>query len=161
MNERPRNIADVRAEQEAAKSQWSMAVREAILDVLRRSDEFHADDLASLGIPDQHRNMVGSQTAKLVNQKWIVEVGRRKSTQPGRNGAKSGVYKLTVLGRAEVNAGSPSLGMGDGVGINQPVPPASVDPGDDSSAVPFAAEESARLFELPPRRAFADSEEAA
>jgi hypothetical protein len=153
-------IAHVRAEQEAVKSQWSMAVREGILEALRRNGEFHADDLAPLGIPDQHRNIIGSQTAKLVNQQWIVEVGRRKSTQPGRNGAKSGVYKLTVLGRAKVSAGSPSCD-GNGGGSNQPAPPASVGTGDHSSAATStAAGESARLFELPSRSAITDAEAA-
>lgn len=48
-------IAAIRAEQEAAKDHWSGIVREGILDALRSSPEheFHADDLAPLGIPDE------------------------------------------------------------------------------------------------------------
>lgn len=97
-------IAEIRAEQEAAKSHWSMVVREGIIEALR-SGRFHADDLEPLGIPDEHRNIIGSQTAKLVNQKWMAECGRRKSTIPSRNGAKSNVYRLTEHGRRCIAGG--------------------------------------------------------
>ncbi len=108
-------IADVRALQDAAKAKWSSVVREAILRALRERGEFHADHLAPLGIPDQHRNIIGSQTAKLVNQGWMVECGRRKSTVPSRNGAKSNVYRFTELGRDKL------VGVGGGGAISGPV----------------------------------------
>lgn len=116
-------IAQIRADQEAAKSHWSGIVREAILHILRERREFHADDLANLGIPDEHKNIVGSQVARLVNQGWMVERGRRKSKLPSRNGAKSNVYQLTKAGVA---------GVGAEGGLNSPGPngPLSVDPGD-------------------------------
>jgi hypothetical protein len=106
-----RTIAEVRAEQEAAKTHWSMIVREGIIEVLKATGAYHADDLDHLGVPDKHRNIIGSQTAKLVNQKWMIEAGRRKSVIPSRNGAKSGIYQLTALGKQKlvgVSAGVPS-----------------------------------------------------
>lgn len=129
-------IQAIREEQEAAKSRWSQIVRE--------------------GIPDEHRNIIGSQTAKLVNQKWIEEAGRRKSIIPSRNGAKSGIYKLTDLGRRAIT------GVGAGT-------PTCVDSGDTSSAgvpTPLSASAGApepSLFEVPtprPLSAFTDSEAA-
>lgn len=136
----PPPIQLIREEQEAAKAHWSMAVREGIIEVLR-SGEFHADDLEPLGIPDEHRNIIGSQTAKLVNQKWMVECGRRKSTLPSRNGAKSNVYRLTEHGRkciaglgagldgrgtpsrASVESGESGIGAGSGEGVPTPQGP--------------------------------------
>jgi hypothetical protein len=115
-------IQAIREEQEAAKSHWSQIVREGIIDVLRGTGFYHADDLDQLGIPDEHRNIIGSQTAKLVNQKWIEEAGRRKSVLPSRNGAKSGIYRLTELGREAIT------------GVDAGTSPPCVDSGDTSSA---------------------------
>jgi hypothetical protein len=95
-------IRRIREGQEAAKAHWSMIVREGIIEVLKGTGAYHADDLDHLGIPDEHRNIIGSQTAKLVNQKWIEGAGRRKSILPSRNGAKSGIYKLTDLGKSRI-----------------------------------------------------------
>jgi hypothetical protein len=92
-----------------------MIVREGIIEVLKATGAYHADDLDHLGIPDEHRNIIGSQTAKLVNQKWIEEAGRRKSILPSRNGAKSGIYKLTDLGKSRI------AGVGGGVSGGSPV----------------------------------------
>lgn len=142
-----RTIADVRASQEAVKDHWSSAVREAIIDVLRRKGEFHADDLAELGIPDEHRNVIGSQVARLVNQHWMVECGRRKSAVPSRNGAKSNVYKLTREGVSGVGAGKPApsaQGVGPGVQTE-----ASADPSDTSIAEELEEVEQ-QLFEPTP-----------
>jgi hypothetical protein len=102
-----RTVADARALQEDAKAHWSMVVDEAIVRHFRRdpSGKFHADDLETLGIPDDHRNVIGSQIAKWVNRKRMVECGRRASTVPSRNGAKSNEYRLTERG-ARVVAGS-------------------------------------------------------
>jgi len=123
-------IADVRALQERAKDRWSAVVREAICNVLRLKGEFHADDLTDLGVPDHHRNIIGSQIARLVNQGWMVEEGRRKSTVPSRNGAKSNVYRLTKAGVAGVGVGA---GRGDAQrrGCSGVAPPStSADPGE-------------------------------
>jgi len=89
-----------------------MIVREGIIEVLKTTGAYHADDLDHLGIPDEHRNIIGSQTAKLVNQKWIEEAGRRKSILPSRNGAKSGTYRLTPLGKQKL-VGNSSGRCGD------------------------------------------------
>jgi hypothetical protein len=101
-------VADVRAEQEAAEAHWSMTVRECIIDVLRGTGYYHADDLIEQ-VPDEYRRLISTQTAKLANQKWMVKVGERKSVVKARNAAKSGIYKLTPLGReklAGVGAGN-------------------------------------------------------
>ncbi len=94
--------AEARALQEDAKPHWSMIIREGICEVLLKTGGYHADDLDHLGVPDEYRNLIGSQTAKLVNQMWMEEVGRRKSILPSRNGAKSGIYRLTKLGREKL-----------------------------------------------------------
>jgi hypothetical protein len=101
-------VADVRAEQEAAVAHWSMTVRECIIEVLRGTGYYHADDLVEQ-VPDEYRRLISTQTAKLANQKWMVKVGERKSVVKARNAAKSGIYKLTPLGRkklAGVTAGN-------------------------------------------------------
>lgn len=129
-------IALIRADQEAAKDHWTTIVREGIIDRLRANptQPFHADDLEPLGIPDEHRNLIGSQIAKLVNQKWMVECGRRKSTVSSRNGAKSNEYRLTELGRdrisgldagalqieAPATTSSASVESGDGQPVEHP-----------------------------------------
>jgi hypothetical protein len=97
-------IALIREEHEAAKAHWSMVVDEAIVRHFRRdpTGTFHADDLEPVGIPDDHRNVIGSQIAKWVNRRRMVECGRRASTVPSRNGAKSNEYRLTERGRALV-----------------------------------------------------------
>lgn len=105
----------IREGQEVSKDRWSCIVREGIIEVLKATGAYHADDLDHLGIPDEHRNIIGSQTAKLVNQKWTEEAGRRKSILPSRNGAKSGIYKLTALGKNKI------VGVGgEGSGSERP-----------------------------------------
>jgi hypothetical protein len=105
-----KTVAEARALQEDAKAHWSMVVDEAIVRHFRRDPggTFHADDLESLGIPDDHRNVIGSQIAKWVNRKRMVECGRRASTVPSRNGAKSNEYRLTKTGVDLVIAGPDS-----------------------------------------------------
>ena len=143
------SVADARDLQGRHKPDYSSITREAILDVLRRQDTFHADDLASLGIPEQHRNTIGSQIARLVNEGWIVEDGRRKSTVPSRNGAKSNIYLLTKLGIVGLGAGVQSQTGGD-------LPPrcsVSAEPGDGSPVVASPSTgEPARLFDPKPKR---------
>jgi hypothetical protein len=95
-----RTVADARALHDDAKAHWSMVVDEAIVRHFKAdpSGKFHADDLEALGIPDEHRNVIGSQIAKWVNRNRMVECGRRKSAVPSRNGAKSNEYRLTERG---------------------------------------------------------------
>jgi hypothetical protein len=183
------SVADARAEQEASEAHWSMTVRECIIDVLKGTGFYHADDIVEQ-IPDEYRRLIGTQTAKLVNQKWMEEVGRRKSILPSRNGAKSGIYKLTDLGHQKL-AGVDS-GNGEGTASttaslapsterreSAAAPSASgVDPGETGAGVPtpqglegsanapFGASTGSpehSLFEVPPPRplsAFTDSEAA-
>jgi hypothetical protein len=96
-----KTVADARVLHEDAKAHWSMVVDEAILRHFKADPAgiFHADDLESLGIPDDHRNVIGSQIAKWVNRKRMVECGRRGASVPSRNGAKSNEYRLTERGR--------------------------------------------------------------
>jgi hypothetical protein len=93
-------IRAIRDQHEDAKAHWSLVVDEAIVRHFKAdpSGVFHADDLESLGIPDDHRNVIGSQIAKWVNRRRMVECGRRASAVPSRNGAKSNEYRLTERG---------------------------------------------------------------
>lgn len=141
-----RTVAEARRIQEDAKGHWSMIVREGICEVLRTTGYFHADDLAHLGIPDEHRNIIGSQTAKLVNQKWMVKRGERRSISPGRNSAKSGIYQLTALGRKSLAgvgaAATGTVGADPGEdpgGIAAVAPPAP--PGPEPVSAPRAGAE--------------------
>jgi hypothetical protein len=184
-----RSVAEARAIQEDGKNHWSQIVREGIIDVLRGTGYFHADDLADLGIPDEHRNIIGSQTAKLVNQKWMKKRGERRSINPSRNAAKTGIYKLTDLGRESIVGVGAGNRDGDRTGSTGPrsasLSHASADPGESSAegrgqarevaasgiaesadATPGAASPDQgppSLFEVPPPRplsAFTDSEAA-
>jgi hypothetical protein len=93
-------VAEARALHEDAKAHWSMVVDEAIVRHFKADPSriFHADDLEPIGIPDEHRNVIGSQIAKWVNRKRMVECGRRASVVASRNGAKSNEYRLTERG---------------------------------------------------------------
>lgn len=92
-------LAPIREGQEAAKDHWSSIVREAIIrELVANRDGFHADSLAPVGVPDEHKSIVGSQIAKLVNEGMMEECGRRKSAIASRNGAKSNVYRMTGRG---------------------------------------------------------------
>jgi hypothetical protein len=88
------------------KGDWSVLVRETICEALRSKGEYHADDLHHLNIPAEHKNTVGSATAWLVNRRWMVEVGRRRTTAPASKSRKSGVYALTDRGRWELGDNS-------------------------------------------------------
>ncbi len=157
----PPPIQAIRMEQEAAKAHWSMIVREGIIEVLKATGAYHADDLDHLGIPDEHRNIIGSQTAKLVNQKWIEEAGRRKSILPSRNGAKSGIYKLTDLGKKKL-AGN---GVGDDCEDANSVSgeksatgvPTSQEPGGSCLSLPAPGADGSRAGTPEPAQLFEDS----
>lgn len=159
------SVADTRAEQEAAESHWSMVVRESIIDVLKGTGFYHADDVAEQ-IPEDYRRLIGTQTAKLVNQKWMVEEGRRKSILASRNGAKSGIYKLTDLGRKKIaGAGGDRERDGGRPPASATAQPChSLRPGESGTggrdqaevrdqpvdATPDAAAPEPSLFEVPP-----------
>lgn len=101
-------LQGVREAQEAAKAEWSAAIYAEIVRLLQVRGHFHADDLEPMGIPDEHRNLIGAQLGSLAARQYIHEVGRRRSANPARKQAKSGVYELTRVGRerlAEVGAG--------------------------------------------------------
>lgn len=139
-------IAPIRAAQQSRtyKSRWSAIVREAIIEALRERGEFHADDIAHLGIPEQHRNIIGSQIARLVNQGWMVEDGRRKSTHASRNGAKSNVYRLTRAGVVGVGTGASTTVAVRASDCGTEGPTTSPDPGGSDST---EAPESPALFD--------------
>jgi hypothetical protein len=130
-----KTVADARALQEDAKAHWSMVVDEAILRHFKAdpTGTLHADDLESLGIPDAHRNCIGSQFAKWVNRGRMVGCGRRKSEIPTRNAAKSNEYRITQKGR-DLIAGpgsessgevAPTAGSGEDHGVGPAAPPSS------------------------------------
>ena len=151
---RTRDIAEVRAEQEEAKGHWSMVVREGIIEALRiNPDGFHADDLEPLGIPDEHKNVVGSQIAKLVNQRFIQECGRRKSVVASRNGAKSNVYRMTALGWKKL-AGFGGEGDSTLVGDRGPGPDSS-EPGECGAGEPVESRDPLPSGSAPPDSAAA------
>lgn len=108
-----KTVADARALQEDAKAHWSMVVDEGIFRHFKAdpTGTLHADDLESLGLPVEHKQgIIGSQFAKWINRNRMVECGRRASTVPSRNGAKSNLYRLTDKGRDLVVAGLDSGG---------------------------------------------------
>jgi hypothetical protein len=134
-------LAPIRDGQEHAKPDWTSIVREAIIrELVTNRDGFHADALAPLGIPDEHKSIVGSQIARLVNERCMEECGRRKSAIASRNGAKSCIYRMTGRG-AEKFAGV-------GAGVSSPQRPlgstgvdcgASADPGEPAALFPDEA----------------------
>jgi hypothetical protein len=119
------------------KDDWKRIIREGIAEVLNLSGEFHADDLRPLGIPADHKPVIGTVVGALVRQGKIVEVGRRRSEAPERHGAKSGVYALTELGRVK---------LAQHLGADQGVPETGVGSVEDSASL--ASAEPLQLFEL-------------
>ena len=89
--------------QEAHKALWSQTIREAILESLDIEGQFHADDLLTLGIPADCKNIVGAQVNALVRQRVMAETGERRSTSdPAGHGRRSAVYRITDLGRTKL-----------------------------------------------------------
>lgn len=84
------------------KGDWSSLVRHTICEALLSKGEYHADDLSHLNIPADHKNVVGSATAWLVNKGWMKEVGRRRTAAAASKGRKAGVYGITDRGRWEL-----------------------------------------------------------
>jgi hypothetical protein len=84
---------------EAHKALWSQTIRLAILESLEIHGLYHADDLLTLGIPADCKNIVGAQTNALVRQGLMEETGERRSTSdPAGHGRRSAVYRITDLG---------------------------------------------------------------
>lgn len=100
-----RSVQHARELHEQHKRELTMTVREAIKSTLILKGELHADDLAELEIPEEHSSIIGSQIARLVNQKLIVAVGRRRCEHPAANGRKANVYQATPLGSQKLAAG--------------------------------------------------------
>lgn len=97
-------LAEVRTEQEQVKekARWALIVREHMARTLLETGFFHADDLDPLGIPEEHRNIAGSQSGGFVARGVMTEIGRRASAKPSRKKAKSAIYEITEKGRAEL-----------------------------------------------------------
>jgi hypothetical protein len=88
---------------EAQKIHWREAIRTDILETLDVAGEWHADDLITLGVPADCKNVIGAAVGALVNRGLIEETGeRRKSTAPESHGRKSNVYRLTAKGRQKL-----------------------------------------------------------
>ena len=116
-------LDEVRERQYDADPDWLSVARMGICEVLRRQQFVHADDLEPLGIPDAHRNVIGSAFAALSLRKWIVAVDRRASKVRRRNCRKSGVYRATSKFPRTATAG---VGV-DGVPSRQGLVPHSLD----------------------------------
>jgi hypothetical protein len=99
---------------EAHKALWSQTIRLAILESLEIHGLYHADDLLTLGIPADCKNIVGAQTNALVRQGLMEETGERRSTSdPAGHGRRSAVYRITDLGRNKLR---PHQGSGESLG---------------------------------------------
>jgi hypothetical protein len=97
----PHPLQTVRDGQEATEggNHWSAIVHEAILGQLRTHGRASANDLEPLGVPDAHRNCIGSQFGSLTARGYIEEIGREKSANPKRKAAKVSIYQFTPTGR--------------------------------------------------------------
>jgi len=95
----------VREEQEQAKekARWTLLAREHLARTLLETGYAHADDFDALSVPDDHRNVIGSQMGSFVARGYMEEVSRRASANPKRKKAKSAVYRLTDKGRKDLS----------------------------------------------------------
>lgn len=101
---------------EAHKALWSQTIRLAILESLEIHGLYHADDLLTLGIPADCKNIVGAQTNALVRQGLMEETGERRSTSdPAGHGRRSAVYRITDLGIKKLRPTDINL-SGEGAG---------------------------------------------
>jgi hypothetical protein len=109
------SLDEARDLQEAHKATWSQAIRLEILEVLETQPEVHADDLLTLGIPPDCKNIVGAQFNALVRSGRIVETGeRRKSAAPESHGRKSNVYRLRQVQESGLARSAMELGAAGG-----------------------------------------------
>lgn len=163
-NVRDLNTARELQDAQPEKAQWADAIDEQIRRTLTAAGEIHANDLDELGVPAAHCNLIGTRIAWHRNKRFIAATGElRKVTHKAANGRKTSVYRLTHSGRnwlAGVGGANREGTSGSGASpepSTDPTPGArsssTADPGETSSAdLTGAAEESARLFELPERR---------
>lgn len=87
--------------QEQHKPKWSARIRGAIANALLATGTFHSDDLLSLSIPAEHKNIVGAQVNALVRRGVMVETGeRRASHAPESHGRKSNCYRIASIEKA-------------------------------------------------------------
>lgn len=138
------NVADLdraRALHEVHKREWTQAVKARIRRAFREQATVHADDIDDIGLPAEHRNIIGGQLGSLVSSGAIVEVDRRKSSNPARRGAKSSVYALTDEGRRRLLEGTVTDKRG-GAARFQPA----------TAAAPVSAPTQLALVDPPPQR---------
>jgi hypothetical protein len=108
------SLEEARELQEAHKALWSQTIRQAILETLEVHGTYHADDLLTLGIPADCKNIVGAQTNAIVRQGLMAETGERRSTSdPAGHGRRSAVYRITKKGRTKLR---PHQGTGESLG---------------------------------------------
>jgi hypothetical protein len=152
-----RSVAEARAIQEDAKAHWSMVADEGIYRFFAADPTaaIHADDLRSLGIPDHHCNVIGSQIAKWVNRERMVACGRRKSSAPGRNGAKSNEYRLTEAGVEHVRGRI--AGVGGAAALSSSLHSGEGSPESASPSTSPVSGEPARLFDSAPTGLYKDA----
>jgi hypothetical protein len=155
-------LVDIRHHQHNGETDWLSVAQEAIVQVLRRQDTVHANDLYELGIPDEACNVAGSAFASYLGKGWIVSTEKRRaSTRPSRNCAKSFIYRATskfprAIGLAADEGSkpcpSPVCVSGQSGGSDSPEdrPNEGADASQESSAA--SGESTARLFELSPER---------
>jgi hypothetical protein len=99
------SLDEARERQEAHKALWSQTIRQAILETLEVHGTYHADDLLTLGIPAECKNIVGAQTNAIVRQGLMAETGERRSTSdPAGHGRRSAVYRITEKGRTKLRS---------------------------------------------------------
>lgn len=131
------SLDQARDQQALEKREFVWAVRLALATaLLRRQPDgspalVHADDI-DVDLPDEHKNILGSQCATFVRRGWMVESFRRASTRTAANGRKSGVFQITELGRQTlvgVGGGRSAAGSTGGSRGNT-----SPDPGQNRSA---------------------------
>lgn len=103
-NVRDLNEARGLQEEQKEKARWTLIVREHIARTLLDTGYFHADDLTDLGVPGQHCNIRGSQTAAFVAKGWMKKVGERKCEHRAANARKAAIYKVTDEGLANLRS---------------------------------------------------------
>ena len=92
------SLQEAEALQEQHKSAVKNRVRQRIEDVLCETGHFHSEDLISLDLDPDDKNIIGSQIGAFSRAGWMVETGvRRASSSVSRR--KSSVYRITVKGR--------------------------------------------------------------
>lgn len=123
-------LQEVRDTQEQFKAHWSETIYNAIVEILCRGP-FHPDDLEPLGIPDEHRNLIGAQLGSLAKRRYTHKVGERASKNPRRKGAKDNIIEFTRLGRGTL-AGVGAEGGDDARKDECLLSPPAVESGPDS-----------------------------